>query len=71
MKKRTVEIYVGYTDKTWDTQSVDVPGVTTILEAQRFALSEFRASLDYAEDMGIGVAFTGLYFVGSIEEGDK
>lgn len=61
---RKVELYIGYTDNTWDTVEVEVPDDTREEDIEEMAINELDTELYQS------AAFVGLYYYESLE-GDE
>lgn len=68
-----VEMYIGYTDHTWDTIVVEIPDNTHETDIEERANAKLRSIL---EQMGkdypdVQCAFTGIYHIDMPDEEDE
>lgn len=61
MSTKKVEIYIGYTDRTWDTAFIDMPKNIPDEEIESFIIQEAIDLWANTPSVHVEVAFAGLY----------
>ena len=65
---RSVEVYVGYFNHTWDTVFVDIPLSTPLHKVEKVAIDIASQKLYNNPNILGEVAFVGIYNIPEIEE---